>query len=207
MTLFGKLAARLSPALLPVTLLLAACSGSDPAPETQASDEPSPAASPGPSDTATPALDAPPRGYTDGSGINEGYPRLRPPLLTPEAERGETGARNVLVSFARAIELREYDQAWAMLGIAARQNWTRQQFNAAFAGLDQITVAVPDGEMEGAAGSSYYNAAVTVTATDADGRPVRIEGPITLRRVNDADGATPQQLRWHIESLRLDVTH
>ncbi len=56
----------------------------------------------------------PPSGYTDGSGIDDGYPDLSPPVLTPEAERGETGARNVLVNFARAVELREYDQAWRL---------------------------------------------------------------------------------------------
>ena len=151
--------------------------------------------------------DSPPPGYTDGSGINEGYPVLRPADLTAEASRGEAGARDLLVTFARALELREYDQAWGMLGITARQDWTREQFNQAFAGLDRLTVAVPGGQMQGAAGSSFYESRVEITASDADDRPVRIEGPIVLRRVNDVPGATPEQLRWHIERLQLDVTH
>lgn len=187
------------PALIALPLLLAACSGVEQPSQPDEAITPAPSPAPGP--------DGPPPGYTDGSGVNEGYPRLQPPVLTLEAERGETGARNVLLSFARAIELREYDQAWAMLGPGAKANWTKPAFNAAFADLARLTVAVPGGTMEGAAGSSYYNSTIVVTASNADGRPVRIEGPIVLRRINDVDGATAEQLRWHIESLALDVTH
>ena len=61
--------------------------------------------------------------------------------------------------------------------------------------------------MEGAAGSSYYTAPVTVTSSDKDGRPVRIEGEAVLRRVNDVPGATPAQLRWHMDKVTLDWTH
>lgn len=198
-------------AVLP--LLAAACGSADSQsdPPSPASATPEPAAEPAsdiPADVPADAAAAgPPPGYTDGSGINEGYPVLKPADLTPEAARGEAGARDLLVTFARALELREYDQAWAMLGITARQDWTRAQFNQAFAGLQDLTVAVPGGTLEGAAGSSFYESQVEVTATDAAGRPVRIEGPIVLRRVNDVPGATAEQLRWHIERLQLDVTH
>ena len=61
--------------------------------------------------------------------------------------------------------------------------------------------------MEGAAGSSYYTSEATITANDKDGRPVRYEGPIVLRRVNDVPGASAAQLRWHIDSVQLDWTH
>lgn len=61
--------------------------------------------------------------------------------------------------------------------------------------------------MEDAAGSSYQTSDATITAQDPDGRPVRQEGQIALRRVNDVPGATEQQLRWHIDSLTLDLTH
>ena len=140
-------------------------------------------------------------------GVNDGYPDLTPAPLTPEAERTVKGARNVLVSFARAIELKEFDQAWNMLGPAAKQRMSKADFNKIFTGLDHISVAVPGGQMEGAAGSSYYTSQATINAKDTDGRPVRIEGPITLRRVNDVPGATPYQLHWHIEQLKLDWTH
>ncbi|CDO38346.1 hypothetical protein SPHV1_560033 [Novosphingobium sp. KN65.2] len=127
--------------------------------------------------------------------------------LTPDAERGETGARDVLLDFARAIELGQYAKAWAMLSPADREKWSQSRFAALFADLDKPTVAVPSGVMEGAAGSSYYTAPLTVTGTDKDGRPVRLEGEAVLRRVNDIGGASPAQLRWHLESVKLDWTH
>lgn len=149
----------------------------------------------------------PPPGYTDGSGVNEGYPDLSPTPLLPEAEKTEKGARNVLLAFARAIELKEFDQAWAMLSSGDRQKWSKSDFTKLFADLGKITVSVPTGTLEAAAGSSYYNAPVTITANDKDGRPVRVEGEAVLRRVNDVDGASPAQLRWHFDRLTLDWTH
>lgn len=127
--------------------------------------------------------------------------------LTPDAERGETGARDILLDFARAIELGQYAKARAMLSPADREKWSQSRFAALFTDLDKPTVAVPSGVMEGAAGSSYYTAPLTVTGNDKDGRPVRLEGQAVLRRVNDVDGASPAQLRWHFESVKLDWTH
>lgn len=140
-------------------------------------------------------------------GINDGIPDLTPAVLTPEAERGIEGARNHLLSFARAIELEEYDQARALLSGTDRDRWSRAQFADLFSDLGRISVAIPDGTTEGGAGSIYYTAPVTITGADRDGRPVRIEGEAVLRRVNDVDGATPEQLRWHFETLTLDWTH
>jgi len=177
------------PALIAVlSLTLAAC-GSEPAETADSSAAASASETPADPTTAAPA------------------PEPTTPELTPEAERGETGARDVLLDFARAIELERVDEAYAMLGEGDRQRWTRAEFAGLFADLDQITVAVPGGTMEGAAGSSYYTAPTTITATDAKGRPVRYEGEIVLRRVNDVPGATPEQLRWHIERVDLDWTH
>lgn len=140
-------------------------------------------------------------------GVNDGEPDLTPPQLSPDAEKGEKGARNLLLSWARAIELQEFDQAWAMMGDAGQSKWTEDEFTAVFAGLQDIAVAVPDGVMEGAAGSLYYSGIATITAEDAEGRPVRIEAPVVLRRANDVPGATPEQLRWRFHSADLAVTH
>ena len=149
----------------------------------------------------------PPPGYSDEAGVNEGYPDLAPAQLTPEAAKGVKGARNFLLSFARAIELKEFDQAWAMLSPGDKQKWSTAAFTKMFADLGKITVAIPDGTNEGAAGSVYYTSPVIITATDKQGRPVRIEGESVLRRVNDVEGATPAQLRWHFDHLTLDWTH
>lgn len=134
-------------------------------------------------------------------------PDLTPPTLAPEAERGEKGARNVLLSFARAIELKSFDQAWALLSPIDKRKWDRAAFSRLFSDLGAITVAIPDGTIEGAAGSSYYTAPLDITATDKDGRPVRIAGKAVLRRVNEVDGASAAQRRWHFETLKLDWTH
>lgn len=202
---------------LAVALMLGGCSDADQPVVTERGDgarsgnaEP-PVVSPAPSNTSTGEAKttsaSPPPGYTDGSGVNEGYPDLTPPVLAPKAERTETGARSVLLSFARAIELREYDQAWAMLTPQAQQKWSRARFNGLFESLRDISVAVPEGTMEGAAGSSYYTSNAEITASDADGRPVRLEGPIVLRRVNDVPGSSAEQRRWHIDRVELSATH
>ncbi|WP_165323479.1 hypothetical protein [Rhizorhabdus phycosphaerae] len=132
-----------------------------------------------------------------------------PPVSAPApaAQRGEAGARDLLLGFARAIELGRYDEARAMLGEADRQRWSREAFARMFADLPRRSVAVSDGMIDGAAGSLYYTAPVIVTGDDRDGRPVRIEGEAVLRRVNDVDGASPAQLRWHFDRLTLDWTH
>lgn len=154
-----------------------------------------------------PVPDPPPRSDGLRDEPNDGFPNLAPPRLTPEAERTETGARSVLVNWARAIELKEFDQAWAMLSVSDQAKWNRADFASRFEGLDEIAVAVPSGTMEGAAGSFYYTAPVTITANDTEGRPVRYEGEAVLKRVNDVPGATAKQMRWHIEEITLDWTH
>lgn len=160
----------------------------------------------------TPGVDPPPPSPPlmtppVADAVNDGYPDLTPPRLTPDAERSEKGARNVLLSLARGIEFREYDQAWALLSAADKRKWSKAEFARLFTDLGEANVAIGEGSMEGAAGSSYYTAPVAVTATTDDGRPVRIEGEAILRRVNDVPGATPEQLRWHFETLALDWTH
>ena len=183
------------------SLALTACNQSAPS-----ADEPTTVDLEGqPGDTAPPPPPPPPDGSADGE--NDGYPNLDPAPVAGEAERGETGARNVLLSFARAIELREFDQAWAMLDEADQAKWSKSEWRKLFADLGEITVAVPGGTMEGAAGSSYYTSQATITANDKDGRPIRYEGPIVLRRVNEVPGASADQLRWHIDSVKLDWPH
>ena len=54
------------------------------------------------------------------------------------------------------------------------------------------------GRVEGAAGSLYLEIPVTVTGTLTSGGEFRQRGTFTLRRANDVPGATPEQLRWRI---------
>ncbi|BBC74310.1 conserved hypothetical protein [Altererythrobacter sp. B11] len=182
---------RTAVALAALSLSIAACQqDADPAPApagvegaAQPAPVPSPSPSPGPIAGATPAAVA---------------------SLTPEAEKGEKGARNVLLAWARALETGDYATAYAQYGDnGARSGMSAQEFADKWRRFKTITISVPEGQMEGAAGSSYYSVPATVVGKQQDGHPYRLEGEVVLRRVNDVPGATPEQLRWHLESSDL----
>ena len=129
---------------------------------------------------------------------------LAAPKLTPEAEKGEKGARNVLLTWGAALEHKDFARAYAQFGDhGARSGMSQKAYAESFAKYRTITVAMPTGRMEGAAGSSYYTAPTTITGMLASGGQYRLQGPVILRRVNDVPGATAEQLRWHIESADL----
>ena len=72
-----------------------------------------------------------------------------------------------------------------------------------FASYGKPQLAMGERTEEGAAGSLYCEVAVTLRdAADASKKPAK--GMITFRRVNDVDGATPEQLRWHIEKSEIE---
>ena len=125
---------------------------------------------------------------------------LLPQKLTPEAERTETGARNVLVSFARAIEEREFRVAYALFEPALRERISEREFVAQYEGMGRLTVRVPAGRMGGAAGSSYYEAPIVIS--DPAGR--KLSGSVTLRRVNDVPGSTDYARQWHISGFDVE---
>lgn len=60
---------------------------------------------------ASPGQVPPPLADGSPDAANDGYPDLTPSPLDPATERTEAGARNVLLAFACAIELGEWDQA------------------------------------------------------------------------------------------------
>lgn len=198
-------------AVLVSALLLHACDRAveRAVPADEISKTAAPVAAPTTVQSEAPAADPSPQipARTDSSSVDAGNSNRTPPVLTPEAEKGIKGARNILLSFARAIELKDFDQAWAMLSPGDKQKWSKAAFARNFADLEKITVAVPNGTTEGAAGSIYYEGPIVITASDNDGRPIRYDGKVVLKRVNDVDGATPAQLRWHFDRLTLDWTH
>jgi len=172
---------------------LAACGTQAPEPAT---DQASLAPSPG---------QPPPRaGASPAEGAALPAPAAPVPALVPEAEKGEKGARNVLLAWARALEHGNYAAAYALYGDGgARSGMTQAEFTEFWRQFKTVTIAVPGGTMEGAAGSSYYAAPATVTGKRQDGSPYRLAGEVVLRRVNDVPGATAEQLRWHLESSDL----
>lgn len=118
------------------------------------------------------------------------------PVLTPEADKGERGARNVLLEWARALERKDFARAAAQWGEGAA--WTTEVHAKRFAAFGTITVKLGEGAIEGAAGSLYYAVPVEIT-----GGPETLSGEIVVRRVNDVPGASERQLSWHIASLAL----
>lgn len=83
----------------------------------------------------------------------------------------------------------QWGQSGADSGLSPRR------FAAQWAALRRPRVTVGTGDQEGAAGSLYYTAPVTITD---DAR--RITGELTLRRVNDVDRPTAEQMRWHLDA-------
>ncbi|MXP42259.1 hypothetical protein GRI75_11475 [Altererythrobacter soli] len=70
---------------------------------------------------------------------------------------------------------------------------------ALFEGYERPAIAIADLAIEGAAGSSYCTVTGALTdAADPAGPPR--QGVLTLRRANGVPGATPEQLRWTIQS-------
>lgn len=173
-----------------LALTLAACGRAEQAGDVAPTPKPSSAAAEAP--TPSPSASAAVRDYA-------------PPMLTPEAGKSETGARNLLLAWAAAMEDRAFAAAYDLFGeYAGRTRQTAAQYAASFGTYRTVDVAVGEGVSEGACGSSYYEVPVTLTGTTSRGATYIREGTITLRRVNDVDGATPAQLKWHLERLEWD---
>lgn len=174
---FSMVRSRIVPSL---ALLLAACGGTPPAPE--------------PSDTDSDAI---------AELASEAVPAPSPTPTAEITERGVPSASRdpaeVLAAWGKAVEMRDWETVRAYWGDkGARSGLNERAFAAKWSTLLDPRVTVGKGESEGAAGSLYYTAPVTV----ADGTRV-LKGDVVLRRVNDVPGATEEQLRWHIESTTL----
>jgi hypothetical protein len=62
---------------------------------------------------------------------------------------------------------------------------------------------LPPFRSDAGAGSVFATIPVRVDARLRDGTRQRFAGSFSLRRVNDVDGSSAAQRRWHIESARL----
>ena len=131
----------------------------------------------------------------------------RTPLAEPKLKidpKSPDGAGQVVQRYASLIEAGKIAEAQAAWGKGIEQGVLAPVRLAALHGV-HFEVGKPY-DQEGAAGSSYIMVPLTLTATDRAGKPVRYAGPITLRRVNDVDGASAAQLRWHMVQGALVAT-
>ncbi len=119
-------------------------------------------------------------------------------VLDTAALTQTTDPARVLRFYGSAIEAQAWDVAARVWGEGSGMTGAQLAW---FYGPARKTLRFGTGTAEGAAGSLYYE--TSITQRDETGVVVR-KGTITLRRVNDVDGATPAQLRWHIERSTLE---
>ena len=125
-----------------------------------------------------------------------GAPELQMPSADQLAMLGSADCRTVAHGYIEALAAGDFT-------LAARF-WDdpvvdEARLAAVFDGYGAPTIAIDKVQEEGAAGSLYC----TVTGTLADGADTaraKRQGALVLRRVNDVPGATPEQLRWHLQS-------
>lgn len=105
-----------------------------------------------------------------------------------------------LQAWADFVELGDFEQAASVWGASETTDARMpEQVIAARGPYSSINVEYTDSEIQGAAGSQYFETTITVDAVTEDGNPIRFEGPITLKRVNDVPGATDEELAWHYD--------
>lgn len=159
------------------------------------------ASDPGVACHAGPAEVEPPAPGTPG-----GLPDDRTPLAEgPIAPNSAQGAAQVVQSYYALIGSGRYAQAWGLWSDGGKASGkTQAQFVASFAPYASYHAQVGGpGDIEGAAGSLYVETPVVIYGAFRDGRALHQSGKVTLRRVNDVPGSTPEQRRWHIASIEL----
>lgn len=155
--------------------------------------------SPLPGDTAAPAQALPPSAAPTTPVFSS--PAAAAPAPVARVPSTSHNPQEVLIAWAKAVSTRDWATArgyWGESG--ARSGLSPEAFAAKWGALKDPQLDIGKGAQQGAAGSSYYTAPVTIR----DGAR-SITGEVVMRRVNDIDGATPEQLRWHIESTTLKV--
>lgn len=153
----------------------------------------------------TSGLPAPPGAAAPLDPPEPGEPGALPDDRTPVSEAPFTpesgqGAANVVQSYFALIEQGRYGDAWRLWSDGGRASgMSESEFAASFERYREFHAQVgAPGEIEGAAGSLYVQVPVQAYGRLRDGRPFNMAGSVTLRRVNDVPGSTPEQRRWHI---------
>jgi hypothetical protein len=123
-----------------------------------------------------------------------------PVLPTPAADKNVGAAMQVVRNYYAAVSRRDYRAAYALWHGA--QSYAH--FRAGYAATKSARVIfLKPGDAEGAAGSVFVELPVRVEALLRTGAKQHFVGSYTLRRVNDVDGSTAAQRRWHIEGAKL----
>ena len=147
--------------------------------------QPAPSEAPSPAATARPS---PEPTASPSEAASEAAPALYTAALNDRKDPDR-----LLRYYAAALRARDWAaaaKAWgAGSGVTART--LKQSYDRA----DPPVLEVGKGEGDAGAGSLFYEAPATLRF----GRDAPESGSLVLRRVNDVEGATADQLRWHIE--------
>lgn len=187
--------------IIPAILAAAACQveqapQNEPSNAIQASKEapPAPATDQLPAnDAAAPSASTPPQ------------PHIDPDAPPPPAESSALGAARRLQEYCDAVATKRYRDAYALWSDNGRATgMTLAQFSDSFAKYAAYDCHMGEpGGTEGAAGSIYVTVPLRVTGALTRGGGFLLEGPVTMRRVNDVPGSTAEQRRWHISASGL----
>lgn len=171
-------------------------------PEPQRSEAPAPAL-PAPAAPAAPQTGPvePPAPGSPGGLPDDRTPVSEAPF-TPESAQG---AGQVLQTYFALIGAHRYDEAWALWSDGGRASGLSSEgFAASFAKYQDYNAQIgAPGPIEGAAGSLYVEIPVVIYGRLKSGEPVHMNGPVTLRRVNDVPGSTAVQRSWRIAASGL----
>ena len=179
-------------ALVGLALGLAACSPPKPA------EAPAPVAPlSAPAANLAPANPPPP-------GSPGGLPDDRTPISEGKIDpKSAQGAAQVTQTYYALIGEGKYAEAWALWSDGGKASGVSQaDFAKSFDRYASYNAQIgAPGDTEGGAGSIYVAVPVVIYGRLKTGAEVHEKGEMQLRRVNDVDGSTAEQRRWHIAGI------
>lgn len=139
-------------------------------------------------------------------GSPGGLPDDRTPVSeAPFAPTSAQGAADVVQTYYAHIGQKAYGEAWKLWSNGGQaSNQTPEAFAKSFGRYAAYNAQVgAPGLAEGAVGSLYIEVPVVIYGRMMNGAELHQAGKATLRRVNDVDGATPEQRLWRIAQIEL----
>lgn len=120
----------------------------------------------------------------------------------PQEATAQPSPSDFIAHYAALLQAHNFGETYKLLDPS--MGVTEQQFEKRLSGYKTIKADVGNiGPVEGAAGSLYDTVQLTLTGEKTDDTPYKVTGPVTLRRVNDVPGSTPEQRQWHIYKMDL----
>ncbi len=189
----GPFAWSMKPVVLVAALALSACAQQEEAtPESQKTSAPLPSREPppGPSPASSPGtVTRPPASITRNV-----------PAQAAADPRSAEGAADLARRYFALLGARNFVEAHKLWGPGS--DLADGTFAAQFEGYRELRGEVGSpSAVEGAAGSLFVTVPARVHGVAARGERFEETQVVTLRRVNDVPGSTPEQRRWHIAKV------